>query len=169
MPEPDRRLHTLQRAAQAFRATPGRKGRVVALQDLDEVLVGGDLHGDVENFRRLMTRADLAKHPRRHLVLQEVIHGPFRYPLGGDKSHQLLDLVAALKCQFTRQVHLLMGNHELAQCTQRRVSKGDLDLNEVFREGVGTAYGGRAPEVYAAYLELLAVVPVALRTPIASC
>ena len=31
------------------------------------------------------------------LVLQEVIHGKFRYPDGGDKSHQLLDLVAALR------------------------------------------------------------------------
>jgi hypothetical protein len=77
----------------------------------------------------------------------------------------LLDLLAALKCQFPRQVHFLLGNHELAEYTQRRISKGDLDLNQVFREGVGTAYGGRAPEVYAVYRELLGVVPVALRTP----
>jgi hypothetical protein len=101
----------------------------------------------------------------RHFVLQEVIHGPFYYPAGGDKSHQLLDLMAALKCQFPRQVHFLLGNHELAQYTQRRISKGDLDLNQCFREGVGTAYGGRAPEVYAVYLELLGIVPLALRTP----
>jgi len=165
MPDPVRILSTLRRAIQCFRQTPGRRGRVVDLQDVDEVLVAGDLHGNLENFRQLLTRANLAQNPRRHFVLQEVVHGPYFYPAGGDKSHQLLDLTAALKCQFPRQVHFLLGNHELAQCTQRRVSKGDLDLNEVFREGVGTAYGGRAPEVYAAYLELLAVVPVALRTP----
>jgi hypothetical protein len=150
---------------QCFRETPGRRGRVVALEDVTEVLVGGDLHGNLENFRRLLTKADLARNPQRHFVLQEVIHGPYYYPAGGDKSHQLLDLVAALKCQFPRQAHFLLGNHELAQYTQRRISKGDLDLNQSFREGVGTAYGGRAPEVYAAYLELLALVPVALRTP----
>jgi hypothetical protein len=165
MPDPVRILSTLRRTIQCFRETPGRRGRVVDLQDVDEVLVAGDLHGNLENFRQLLTRANLAQNPRRHFVLQEVVHGPYFYPAGGDKSHQLLDLTAALKCQFPRQVHFLLGNHELAQCTQRRVSKGDLDLNEVFREGVGTAYGGRAPEVYAAYLELLAVVPVALRTP----
>ena len=59
------------------------------------VLVAGDLHGHVENFRQLLIRADLANHPRRHFVLQEVLHGPFLYPGGGEKSHQLLDLVAA--------------------------------------------------------------------------
>jgi hypothetical protein len=165
MPDPDRILATLRRAIQCFRETPGRRGRVVSLEDAAEVLVSGDLHGNLENFRRLLTKANLAQNPRRHFVLQEVIHGPYHYPAGGDKSHQLLDLLAALKCQFPRQVHFLLGNHELAQCTQRRVAKGDLDLNQCFREGVGTAYGGRAPEVYAAYQELLGIVPVALRTP----
>jgi hypothetical protein len=165
MPDPDRILSTLRRAIQCFRETPGRRGRVVELQDVEEVFVAGDLHGNLENFRQLLLRASLAKNPRRHFILQEVVHGPYYYPAGGDKSHQLLDLTAALKCQFPRQVHFLLGNHELAQYTQRKVSKGDLDLNVVFREGVGSAYGGRAPDVYAAYLDLLAIVPVALRTP----
>jgi hypothetical protein len=164
MPDPDRILHTLHRAIQCFRDTPGRRGRVVTLEGADEVLVGGDLHGNLENFRRLLLRADLSRNPRRHLVLQEVVHGPYHYPAGGDKSHQLLDLLAALECQSPRQVHFLLGNHELAQYTGRRVSKGDQDLNQLFREGVGTAYGTRAAEVYALYRELLAVVPVAVRT-----
>ena len=165
MPDPDRILATLRRAVQHFRDTPGRRGRIVSLQGASEVLVSGDLHGNLENFRRLLAKADLARNPQRHLVLQEVLHGPYHYPAGGDKSHQLLDLTAALKCQFPRQVHFLLGNHELAQCTQRRIAKGDLDLNQCFREGVGTAYGSRAPEIYAVYLELLARVPVVLRTP----
>lgn len=165
MPDPDRLLHTLRRAIHSFRDTPGRRGRIIALQDVDEVFVAGDLHGNLENFRQLLGKADLAHNPRRHLVLQELIHGSFCYPAGGDKSHQLVDLVAALKCQYPRQVHFLLGNHELAQGTQRRVAKGDFDLNDLFREGVGTAYGPRAPEVYGLYLELFAAVPVALRTP----
>ncbi len=165
MPDPDRILGTLRRAISCFRETPGRRGRVVSSEAASEVLVSGDLYGNVENFRRLLMKADLARNPQRHFVLQEVIHGPYHYPAGGDKSHQLLDLLAALKCQFPRQVHFLLGNHELAQYTQRRISKGDVDLNESFREGVGTAYGGRAPEVYAVYQELLGMVPLALRTP----
>jgi hypothetical protein len=76
----------------------------------------------------------------------------------------VLDLLAALKCQYPRQVHLLLGNHELSQGTARRISKGDLDLNELFREGVGTAYGPHAAAIYTQYLELFAVVPLAVRT-----
>ena len=168
MPDPDRLLTTLQRAVDAFRATPGRRGRLVALDGAAEVLVAGDLHGNVENFRRLLQKADLARNPARHLVLQEVVHGPLRYPAGGDRSHQLLDLIAALKCQHPRQVHFLIGNHELAQATGRRIAKDDVELNDLFIQGVRTAYGARADEVYAAYLRLIAAAPLALRTPTAS-
>jgi hypothetical protein len=165
MPDPDRLLTTLRRAVQAFRATPGRRGRVVSLQGCGDVIVAGDLHGHVENLRLLLAQAALAAHPRRHLVLQELIHGPFRYPAGGDKSHQLLDLLTALKCQYPNRVHMLLGNHELSQATSRRIIKDEADLNALFRQGVGTAYGARAAEVYEAYGDLFAAVPVALRTP----
>jgi hypothetical protein len=164
MPDPDRLLATLRQAARACRATPGRRGRLVCPGEAVEVLVAGDLHGNLENFRRLLTLADLAGHPGRHLVLQELIHGPFEYPNGGDRSHQLLDVVAALKCQFPQRVHLLPGNHELAQFTSRRVEKNDRDLNLAFQQGVEAAYGRRAAEVYAAYGELFAALPLALRT-----
>jgi hypothetical protein len=167
MPDPAKLLTTLHRAADAFRATPGRQGRLVALADCDEVLVGGDLHGNLENFRKLLQKADLAAHPRRHLVLQELVHGPSRYPAGGDRSHQLLDLTAALKCEHPNRVHFLLGNHEMAQWTGRQIGKGqgELDMNDLFRQGVETAYGARGAEVYAAYLKLFGVVPLALRTP----
>jgi hypothetical protein len=165
MPDPEKLLTTLRRAAEAFRATPGRKGRLVALADCDEVLAAGDLHGNLGNFQLVMKKADLARHPRRHLVLQELIHGPFRYPAGGDKSHQLLDLTAALTVQFPKQVHFILGNHELSQWTGRRIEKNFEDFNELFVEGVRTAYGSRSDEVYAAYLELFATAPLALRTP----
>ncbi len=96
--------------------------------------------------------------------MQEAIHGPHRYPAGGDRSHQLLDLIAALKCQFPNQVHFLIGNHELSQATGRRIAKDDVELNDLFMQGVRTAYGDRADEVYTAYLRLIADAPLALRT-----
>jgi hypothetical protein len=165
MPDPIRLLRTLRQAVQAFRETPGRRGRLVVLSGAADTLVAGDLHGNVENFRQLLGRADLGQNPRRQLVLQEVIHGPFDYPTGGDKSHQLLDLIAALKCQYPHQVHFLLGNHELSQWTRRRIGKSDYDLNEQFRQGVGTAYGPHASEVYAAYLDLFAAASFAVRSP----
>src|SRR5207248_287168 len=116
------------------------------------------------NFRTLMEKADLARRPRRHLVLQELIHGPFRYDTGGDKSHQLLDLFCALKCQYPTRVHLLLGNHELSQWTNRAIAKADDDLNELFWRGVWTAYGDWAEAIYASYCEVFAATPVAVRT-----
>jgi hypothetical protein len=165
MPDPTRLLNTLSQAIQLFKETPGRRGRVIALKDAVDVLVAGDLHGNVDNFRRILQRAELAKNPSRHLVLQEVIHGPFRYSTGGDKSHQLLDLIAALKCQFPANVHFLIGNHELSQGTRRRIAKNDIDLNDLFREGVNSAYGPKADDVYRGYEELIVAAPVAVRTP----
>jgi len=153
----------LQRAVQTVRAVPGRRGRLVALDDADDILVGGDMHGHIGNFRKLLAVANLAGRPRRHLVLQELIHGRSE-TAGPDLSHQLVDLVAALICQFPGRVHFLIGNHELAQATDRPIFKGDVTHNDLFWEGVWASYGERAADVYTAYLELFTAAPLALRT-----
>jgi hypothetical protein len=163
MPDPDRLLHTLGRAAQVLRATPGRRGRLVMLDGAEDLLVAGDLHGHVGNFRKLLAAADLARRPRRHLVFQELIHTRADSP-AGDASHQLVDLLAALVCQYAGRVHFLIGNHELAQATDRPIFKDDVTHNDLFWEGVWAAYGDRAAAVYAAYLELFAAAPLAVRT-----
>jgi hypothetical protein len=164
MPDPQRLLRTIRKAALAFRATPGRRGRVVFASTAEEVLVAGDLHGNVENFRGLLHKADLARNPRRHFVVQELVHGPYRYPDGGDQSHRLVDLVAALKVQYPDRVHYLLGNHELSQATSRMIGKGDEDFNETFIRGVHTAYGEAGNEVYAAYEEMFSACPLVVRT-----
>lgn len=146
------------------RFTPGRRGRLVQLSGAADVLIVGDLHGHLDNFKQALRIANLGVNSRRHLVFQELIHGPFRYPGGGDKSHQLVDLVAALKVQYSDRVHFLSGNHELAQATSRRITKDSGVLNDLFRAGVVEAYGDMAEEFYRLYLEWFNVTPLALRT-----
>jgi hypothetical protein len=166
MPEPSRLLPLIHKAVDAFRTTPGRRGHFVQLMVVSDVLVVGDLHGHVENFKRVLELADLNNHRKRHLVLQEVIHGPNRYPsTGGDQSHRMLDLLAALKCQYPARVHCLMGNHELSQWTERAITKNNEDLNQLFSVGVQTAYRDKADAIYEAYCQLIAALPVAIRTP----
>jgi Calcineurin-like phosphoesterase len=165
MPQPERLITLLRRAGDIIQATPGRRGHVIYLSDVADVCVAGDLHGNVGNFSRLLGVADLAKNPGRHLVVQEVIHGKFRYPGNGDKSHQLVDLIAALTCQFPGRVHYLPGNHELSQWTNRLIGKGDEDLNDLFRLGVETAYKEHAGAIYDAYMRIIAVGPLVVRTP----
>jgi Calcineurin-like phosphoesterase len=164
VPDPERLLLTLRQAIWEFRKTPGRRGRVVYLEDATDVLVGGDLHGNLANLQALVQRAELSAHPGRHLVVQELVHGPHCYPTGGDKSHQALDVLAALKCRFPKRVHMLLGNHELAEWTGDLVGKHDQILNMAFREGIETAYGAHAAAVHATYVKLFAELPVAIRT-----
>jgi hypothetical protein len=165
LPDPEKLLTLLRQATMLSRATPGRIGRLVELAGATDVLVAGDLHGHIGNFQQVLKVADLGTHPKRHLVMQELIHGPFRYGDGADKSHQAVDLWAALKCQFPDRVHYLPGNHEMAQWTNRAIAKNEYDLNAGFLDGVRSAYGAKAVEIYAAYLDLFRALPLAVRTP----
>jgi hypothetical protein len=166
MPDPHKVLATVRRATELFRNTPGRKGAVIDLDAADDVMVVGDLHGNVPTFKQVLQVAALEKNPKRHLVLQELVHGKFQYPDdGGDRSHQLVDVACALKCQYPDRVHLILGNHELSELTGRPIAKEGEYLNVLFLRGLATAYGVFAPEITEAYHRLFAALPLAARTP----
>jgi len=164
MPDPIKLLRTIDLAIEAMHRTPGRTGRLIEPVDADDLLIVGDLHGHISHFQTILKIADLANNPRRHLVLQELIHGKFRYPGGGDKSHQLLDLCCALTNLFPKRVHLLMGNHELSQWTDHPIMKGHEHLNDLFLAGIEEAYGDQAQAITAAYSRFFAAMPIAVRT-----
>jgi Calcineurin-like phosphoesterase len=167
MPSPDRILNLVRRTIDFTNATPGRTGKVVRLSSAaTDVIVAGDMHGHLPNFEAVLKHANLSAHPGRHLVLQELIHGKFSYPTGGEKSHQLVDLFCALKSQFPDRVHYLPGNHELAQMSDRPIGKGNDNYNAEFRLGVSSAYGSKmGQEIYRAYMDLIAVLPLAILAP----
>lgn len=166
MPDPVKLQTLIRSAVAATRSTPGRLGRTLTLPaDTREVIVAGDLHGHVGHFQTIFQCADLAKNPYRHLVLQELIHSPFRYPDDSDKSHQLIDLFCMLKSQFPARVHYVPGNHELAQRFDQPVIKNDDEYNDLFRRGITTAYGPHAQAVYDGYLMLFDALPLAIRLP----
>ena len=123
MPDPQKILATLRKATELMRSTAGRTGSVIALDDADEVMVVGDLHGNLPAFRQALAIAALDRHPRRHLVLQELVHEIHRNDDRPDRSHRLVDLVSALKCQYPQRAHLILGNHELSELTGRLIGK----------------------------------------------
>ena len=82
----------------------------------------------------------------------------------GDRSHQLLDVFTALKCQYPDRVHHILGNHELSELTGRSIGKDGEGLNAKFRRGVDTAYGESAGDIHEAYKALFAALPLAIRT-----
>jgi Calcineurin-like phosphoesterase len=165
MPDPKRVLTTICRATEFMRATPGRTGGIVTLENAVDVMVVGDLHGNIAAFKKVLMIAALERHPGRHLILQELIHGPLMYPDDkGDRSHQLLDVFTALKCQYPERVHLILGNHELSELTGRSIGKDGEGLNAKFQRGVETAYGESAGEILKSYKTLFAALPLAVRT-----
>lgn len=146
--------------------TAGRTGSLVRLTQLraDDVFVGGDLHGNRTNYHKLAKAADLEHHPRRHLVLQEVVHGGATYPNGGCMSHMLLEDVAAFKVAFPDRFHFLLCNHELAECTRESVVKAGVSQLFAFASGLEYAYGKAAGRIAEGYHDFIKSCPLAVRT-----
>jgi hypothetical protein len=161
-------IATYQAATAANGNTPGRTGSVVVLDAAagDDVMITGDLHGHRRNFNALKKIADLAHHPRRHLILQEVCHGGPTYPgSAACMSHGMLEDIAKLKVQYPDRVHFLLGNHELAELTDYPILKAKKMLNLMFRLGMQEMYGAAADKVRDAYLPFLRSCPLAVRLP----
>ncbi|MDR3622217.1 MAG: metallophosphoesterase [Paludisphaera borealis] len=166
MPDPRKVLATVSKATELMRRTPGRSGSVVSLDAAEEVMVVGDLHGNLSAFKWVLTEAALDRHPGRHLVLQELVHEINKNQDDRpDLSHRLVDLVSALKCQYPDRVHLILGNHELSEVTGRIIGKDGQALNLRFRKGMQLSYGEACDEIFQAYLGLFSALPLAVRTP----
>jgi hypothetical protein len=152
---------TMGQAAGANFVDAWRRGSEIVLPAEGDCLVVGDLHGHAANLERAVAQADLDHHPKRHLVLQEVIH---QLALGEDHSFELLEAAAALKIRYPDRVHVILGNHDLAEWQGREIFKGGLCLNLLFRSGIRNAYGDDAtPTVHRAYQEFIATMPLAVR------
>lgn len=158
-------IDTYQKAAAANLATPGREGSLVGLTTelADDVMITADLHGHRPNFNAIRRIADLANHPRRHLVMQEVCHGGPSYPgSGGCMSHMMLEDVARLKVGFPERIHFLMSNHELAELTDYPIVKNQKMLNLMFRFGMQEMYGPAVDRVREAMVQFLRTAPLAI-------
>jgi len=164
-------IATFDRAADANRQMPGRHGSTVVLAPelADEVMIVGDMHGHRRNFDRIREIAALDEHPRRHLVLQEVCHGGPSYPGGGCMSHMILEDVAELLTRHPRQVHLILGNHELAELADFPIRKNNQLLNLSFRLGLRHSYGPAEEEIRRALIRFLWSCPLAVRLPQGCC
>jgi hypothetical protein len=150
-----------EEATQANLFDDFRQGYEIVLPESGDLLVVGDLHGHMENYERAIALADLDHHPERHLLLQEVIH---QLELGQDHSYEVLEATAELKRRHPHQVHVILGNHDLAEWQEREIFKGGLCLNVLFRSGIRNRYGEEGgTAMHRAYKEFIGTMPVGLR------
>jgi len=154
----------VDRAAILMRRDPLRKGNVIHLPAEGDLVVLGDIHGDVENFRRVVEWAALYKHKNRYLVLQELFHGGPLDDQGTDQSFRLLEEAAALKCRYRSQVQMILSNHDLCELLGSTITKSGQNVSAPFWRGIERAYGAGWPEVHGAYRRFLAALPLAVRT-----
>ncbi len=158
---------SFRRAAAANRRGPLRQGNVVRLPPAAELIVAGDLHGHGHNLLKLESLAgDLAANPRRHVVLQELVH---RIPqnedqAGQDDSHRALARVARWQERFPEQVHVILGNHELAQMTGQEILKSGAGICRAFSDAVAKQYGDESADVLAAMDDYFHSLPLAVRS-----
>lgn len=155
-------LEILDRAVAANWTDPFREGFLVRLPAKGDVMFTGDLHGAMDNFALILKAADLDGHPDRHLILHEVVH---QLELGRDESYKLIEKAAELKVRYPDRVHILLGNHDLAEVQGREIFKGGICLNLLFDTALEQAYGPAKMRVKTKLMEFIKTLPLAVQTP----
>lgn len=144
--------------------SPLRNFNLVRLPEEGELWIAGDIHDHRRNFEKFIGLADLDNHPRRHLVLQELIHGDRFDASGAEGSWEMLFRAAELKCDYPGQVHFLLANHDLAQIHGEGIMKAGFSVCEAFSAGVKQAFNSQADMVEVAIKQFLLSLPLAIQT-----
>ena len=160
---PQTTIDLLNKGIAANQTDRFRRGNVIHLPDKGSVVIGGDIHGHRRNFERLVAYADLAGHPERHIVLQEVIHGGPEDDTGGCLSYQLLFDVIHYKLSEPDRVHIVMGNHDTAWITSSDVMKNGKEMNRAMSSALDREYRHASGDVKLAVRQFLFSQPLAVR------
>ncbi len=157
--------HALREAARLNREDPIRTGSVLNFGSAGQLVMTGDLHGNLRNFDKLQRFAALGSSPGRMVLLHELIHADLD-TLGGatDFSIDLAVRAAAWKCEFPDNVYFLQANHEMSQLCGHEITKGGRYVLADFERGVELRYGPLAGTVLTAVHEFIASLPLAART-----
>lgn len=129
------------------------------------LIATGDLHDNPMNFAKLVRRAGLDANPTNppaHLTLHELIHSD-RLVNGADFSYRVLAQIALLKARHPGLVHLLLGNHELAQFNNSQIIKDGVLCIKAFAAGVEFVFGGDSDAVLDSIKAFIRSMPIALR------
>jgi Calcineurin-like phosphoesterase len=156
-------IDLLNQGMEANNADAFRRGNLIRLPASGDLIVTGDLHGHRRNFERIVAFADLASHPDRHIILQEIIHGGPEDPAGGCLSYRLLFDVVHYKVSFPNRVHVIMGNHDTAFINNSEVMKDGREMNRAMRSALDREYRQGAAEVKLAIKQFLFSQPLAVR------
>ena len=139
-----------------------RKGNLIELPSQGDVVITGDLHGNINNFNKIISAIDLKTHPYRHLIVQEPTH---TYEATEDLSYLLIEKIVELKSKFPNQIHTIVGNHELSEVTGKEIIKGGICYNILFREGMKKRYHKYYSVIRELMHDFMKTMPLACKAP----
>lgn len=160
---PQTTIDLLNRGIRANQTDKFRRGNLVHLPASGSLVISGDIHGHRRNLERLVTYAELAIRPDRHVILQEIIHGGPEDEAGGCLSYQLLFKAVRWKLEFPDQVHLIMGNHDTAFIISSEVMKNGKEMNRAMTAALEREFGPASAEVQLAIRQFLFSQPLAVK------
>lgn len=156
-------IDLLNRGVQANNADRFRRGNLVHLPGEGSLIATGDIHGHRRNFERIVAYADLASHPDRHVVLQEIIHGGPQDSEGGCLSYKLLFDAVRYKLTFPDRVHIIMGNHDTTVINSTAVMKDGKEMNRALCLALEREFQQDYGDIKLAIREFLFSQPLAVR------
>ena len=154
----------LLEAAMLLREDPIRRGGTLEFSSAGQLVMTGDLHGNLKNFEKLQRFCALERCPGRNVILHEIIHEDLSAAGQMDLSIDLLLRVAQWKRDFPDNVYMIQSNHELAQMRGQEITKGGRSVLFDFERGVRHRFGDDAPVVLSAVREYIAALPLGART-----
>jgi hypothetical protein len=163
--EADSAIELLKQARRGRDKDPRVRGRAVLLPAEGEVWLTGDLHGNVDNLKRFAAMADLASHPERILVIQEIVHARFITADNRDLSFVAIMEAIRLMAAFPGRIYYLLGNHDLAVHLDRELVKGGKYLNRYLYRGMAYMYRERWQDVLLEYRKFITGMPAAVFAP----
>jgi hypothetical protein len=156
-------IDLLKQGIEANHTDKFRRDNVVHLPADGSLILTGDLHGHRRNFEKIVSFADLANYPDRHVLLQEVIHGGPEDGHGGCLSYQLLYDVVRYKLSYPDHVHVIMGNHDTAYINSSEVMKDGREMNRALRSAMEREFHEAVADVELATKQFLFSQPLAVR------
>jgi len=157
-------IDLLSRGIEANNADKFRRNNLIALPGEGSLIVTGDIHGHRRNFERIVSYADLANNPQRHVLLQEIIHGGPEDADGGCLSYKLLLDAVRYKLEFPHQVHTILGNHDTAFINNSEVMKNGKEMNRSMNIAIANEFSEASDKVSLALQQFLFSQPLAVRT-----
>ena len=158
-------IDLMMAGAEANRNASCRQGSVDVIEAPGLLLATGDLHDNPMHMSKLVRDAGMSTDSTdvgAHLTLHEIIHPP-RLVNGMDFSFRALARVAALKAEYPERVHVMLGNHELAQVIGTAIVKDGVRVVDAFNAGLDYAYTDQAPRVAEAIKTFVLSMPIAMR------